>query len=323
MALLLKGRAIYRCKCAFISCSGLKIHDASVNARIAQATTSKGFSKNCKHAPMSSVDTISRKMDDVLRSMSPRSAIPSTPSTAASKRSRRPAVRPLAVRKVKIMARHDNSIAKQHSPIRTRTHGWVPKAPMTKGLNVCAPKVKGGAKIRQVDSLTKSGLVSLPTPGPSPTSAVTAASVETVPTMSIEQASPKDPVSLLCMEKFNESLDLEGKKVEAVGIGDVNALPDRPNDGMSHTVSNLRAYKAANIHHNANGPRQKNRIPCAEKENLPPLQIRPTYLTRSESARKRDQLIQNQILPNVIVRPPSGTSFGEFSASIWMPDEAL
>ena len=67
--------------------------------------------------------------------------------------------------------------------------------------------------------------------------------------------------------------------------------------------------------------------PMADKEAMrqPRLKVAATHLARSDTARRRSRLMQNQQLPTVVVRPPSGASFGEHSASVWLPSlsEAL
>lgn len=57
----------------------------------------------------------------------------------------------------------------------------------------------------------------------------------------------------------------------------------------------------------------------------PRLKVAATHLARSDTARRRSRLMQNQQLPTVVVRPPSGASFGEHGATVWLPSlsEAL
>lgn len=66
-----------------------------------------------------------------------------------------------------------------------------------------------------------------------------------------------------------------------------------------------------------NEPRKPNSV----KENLGSqrLKVAANHLARSDTARRRSRLMQNQQLPTVVVRPPSGASVGEHSATVWLP----
>jgi hypothetical protein len=109
-------------------------------------------------------------------------------------------------------------------------------------------------------------------------------------------------------------IDMKGTTGEFVETSDGS-------DGLRAPMTEINLNEAPKPVHCEPG------MPMGDTEPMrqPRLKVAATHLARSDTARRRSHLMQNQQLPTVVVRPPSGASFTEHSATVWLPSlsEAL